>query len=148
MIREYQASVTALFKKPVMAVKVMFLSILQIVLLMSIVIGIYRAFWLAGVSNLTLITLQTLLFISASFMPLPGASGAQEYGFSVFFGGIFPGSMMLSAIFAWRFMTYYLLLLIGFASVLAEGGMRFLESEQEKGIAEGEPPEEQSDGTP
>ncbi len=37
---------------------------------------------------------------------------------------------MLSAIFIWRFMTYYLLMLIGFVSVLAEGGMRFLEGEQ------------------
>lgn len=147
LIHEYQSSVTALFKKPVMAVQVMILSVLQIGLLMSIVIGIYRAFWLAGVPNLTLITLQTLLFISASFMPLPGASGAQEYGFSVFFGGIFPGSMMLSAIFAWRFMTYYLLLLIGFVSVLAEGGMRLLEGEQGKVMAQTQQSEEHGDGT-
>ncbi len=139
LISEYQTSVTALFTKPVMAAKVLFLSFIEIALLMGIIIGVYRAFGLAGIPSLTLITLQTLLFISASFMPLPGASGAQEYGFSLFFGGIFPGSMMISAIFVWRFLTYYLLMIIGFVSVLAEGGMRFVEGEQK---------EKKTDGTP
>ncbi len=139
MIGEYQTSVTALFKKPVMAAKMMLLSIVQIAMLMAMISGVYRAFWLAGVPDVTLLTLQTLLYISASFMPLPGASGAQEYGFSLFFGGIFPGSMMISAILVWRFITYYLLMLIGFVAVVAEGGMRFVEGEQK---------ERKSDGTP
>jgi uncharacterized protein (TIRG00374 family) len=132
LIGEYQTSVTALFKKPILAAEMFLLSIFQILALMSMIIGVYRAFELAGVPVLTLVTLQTLLYISASFMPLPGASGAQEYGFSLFFGGVFPGTMMLSAIFVWRFMTYYLLMLVGFASVLAEGGMRFVEGEQKE----------------
>jgi hypothetical protein len=46
---------------------------------------------------------------------------------------------MISAIFVWRFMTYYLLMLTGFAAVVAEGGMRFIEGEQK---------EKKSDGTP
>jgi len=117
----------------------MLLSIVQIVMLMAMISGVYRTFWLAGVPDVTLLTLQTLLYISASFMPLPGASGAQEYGFSLFFGGIFPGSMMISAILVWRFITYYLLMLIGFVAVVAEGGMRFVEGEQK---------ERKSDGTP
>jgi uncharacterized protein (TIRG00374 family) len=132
LISEYQSSVTALFKKPVLAVKMLLLSIVQISLLMSIITGVYRAFGLAGVPDLTLVTLQTLLYISASFVPLPGSSGAQEYGFSLFFGSVFPGAMMLSAIFVWRSMTYYLLMLVGFASVLVEGGMRFVEGEQKE----------------
>jgi uncharacterized membrane protein YbhN (UPF0104 family) len=85
------------------------------------------------------VTLQTLLYISASFVPLPGASGAQEYGFTLFFGSIFPGTMMIGVIVVWRIMTYYLLMATGFAAVLAEGGMRFLEEEQK---------EKKSDGTP
>jgi uncharacterized protein (TIRG00374 family) len=139
LIGEYQSSVTALFKKPALALKVMLLSFLQIALLMAIIVGVYRVFHLSGVSALTLITLQTLLYIGASFMPLPGGSGAQEYGFSVFFAGVFPSGIMLSAIFVWRFFTYYLLLLIGFVSVLAEGGMRFLEGEQKEKIDDGTP---------
>ena len=139
MIGEYQTSVTALFKKPSLAAKMLLLSLVQIFALMAMVVGVYHAFWLNGVPTITLVTLQTLLYLSASFMPLPGASGAQEYGFTLFFGSIFPGSMMISAIFVWRFMTYYLLMLTGFAAVVAEGGMRFIEGEQK---------EKKSDGTP
>ncbi len=139
MMGEYQASVAALFKKPLLAAKVLLLSLIQIGLMMSIILCVYRAFWLHGVSSITLVTLQTLLYIGASFMPLPGASGAQEYGFSVFFGGIFPERTMLSAIFLWRAITYYLLMLIGFISVLAEGGMRFFEAEQKERETNGAP---------
>lgn len=140
IVGEYQGSVTALFRKPRAALMLMLLSLAQIVLLMSIIVGVHRAFALPRASGLTLVTLQTLLYISASFMPLPGSSGAQEYGFTVFFRGIFPDSMMLSAIFCWRTFTFYILLLFGFLSVLAEGGMRFLEKGQKE--------EEKADGTP
>ncbi len=133
LIAEYRTSLIALFEKPALAVKVLLLSLVQVFVLMSIIVGIYRDFALSGTYAATLITLQTLLYITASFMPLPGASGAQEYGFSVFFGGIFPDSTMVSAIFLWRFFTYYLLMLLGFVSVLAEGGMRFFESGQKAG---------------
>jgi len=139
LIGEYQTSVTALFKKPSLAIKMLLLSLVQVAALMAMIIGVYRAFWLSGVPGVTLMTLQTLLYISASFAPLPGASGAQEYGFTLFFGGIFPGSMMISAVVVWRIMTYYLLMLIGFAAVVAEGGMRFLEGEQKEKKHNGTP---------
>ena len=38
-----------------------------------------------------LLTLSLLLFISASYTPLPGASGAQEGGFLYYFRNIFTG---------------------------------------------------------
>ncbi len=139
MMGEYQSSVASLFKKPLLAAKVFVLSLIQLVLMMAIILCVYRAFWLHGVQPITLLALQTLLYIGASFMPLPGASGAQEYGFSVFFGGIFPERTLLSAIFVWRVITYYLLMLIGLVSILAEGGMRFFEAEQK---------ERETDGTP
>lgn len=139
LMGEYQSSVAALFRKPLLAAKVFLLSLIQIALMMSIILCVYRAFWLHGVQPVTLVTLQALLYIGASFMPLPGASGAQEYGFSVFFGGIFPEEAMLSAIFVWRAITYYLLMLIGFISVVAEGGMRFFEAEQKERDKDGAP---------
>ena len=139
VIGEYQGAMAALMEKPRVALEMLGLSLLQIGMLMLIVVGVYRAFSLSGVPALTLVTLQVLLYISASFMPLPGSSGAQEYGFSLFFHGIFPDGVMLSAIFCWRAFTYYILLLIGFVSVLAEGGMRFFEKGQEENRRDGTP---------
>jgi len=59
-----------------------------------------------------------LLFASTSYTPLPGASGAQEGGFLVYFRGMFTDANLSVALLLWRFMTYYSSLLIGAAHQL------------------------------
>ena len=66
------------------------------------------------------LTLSLLLFVSASYTPLPGASGAQEGGFMRYFDGIFPGGTKGLALLIWRFFTYYLFLFVGVITVLLE----------------------------
>lgn len=61
------------------------------------------------------LTVSFLLFVSASYTPLPGASGAQEGGFLVYFGSVFTGGTVSVALLVWRFITYYLCLLVGCA---------------------------------
>ena len=60
-----------------------------------------------------LITMGVLLYIGASYTPLPGASGAQEGGFAVMFSGIFPDAQLFVALMVWRFSTYYLSIIVG-----------------------------------
>ena len=60
-----------------------------------------------------LLTVSYLLFLSASYTPLPGASGAQEGGFAVLFKGIFPDARLFVALLIWRFSTYYLNVIVG-----------------------------------
>ena len=57
---------------------------------MLVPLCLYRAFGLSGWAPADLFTLQLLLFIAAAFVPLPGAAGAQEGGFYLFFRGVFP----------------------------------------------------------
>ena len=80
---------------------------------MTTVYCLYRGFGLSAVSPGFVLTIQLLLFIAVAFMPMPGASGAQEGGFVLFFRGIFPEAHLFAALLAWRFFTYYLTLLIG-----------------------------------
>ena len=61
-----------------------------------------------------------LLYIGASYTPLPGASGAQEGGFAVLFRGIFPDAQLFVALLIWRFSTYYLSILAGAAMTVVE----------------------------
>lgn len=84
------------------------------------IVFVYYAFGLSGTSWDRLLTLSFLLFISASYTPLPGASGAQEGGFMYYFNGIFPGGTKGLALLIWRFFTYYLFLFTGVITVLAE----------------------------
>lgn len=86
----------------------------QFFAIFSVTLLIYHAFGLQGTSNTEVLTMTALLFIAASYTPLPGASGAQEGGFVLFFRGIFPPSTLFSALLLWRFSTYYTTLILGF----------------------------------
>lgn len=77
------------------------------------IIAVYHAFGLSEVSSMELITMGVLLYIGASYTPLPGASGAQEGGFAVLFKGIFPDARLFVALLIWRFSTYYLNVIVG-----------------------------------
>ena len=88
--------------------------------LMLVVLAVYHALGLQAVSNMQLITMGVLLYIGASYTPLPGASGAQEGGFAVMFRGIFPDALLFVALMIWRFCTYYLSVLAGAGLTIAE----------------------------
>ena len=57
--------------------------------------------------------------------PLPGGSGAQEGGFYLFFQQAFPAGTLVGALLLWRFMTYYLSIIIGFTGVLLDSATMF-----------------------
>ena len=65
--------------------------------------------------------MQAFLFLTVSFVPLPGAAGASEGGFYLFFALIFPGTIMPLAMLLWRFATYYANILFGSFFVMYDG---------------------------
>jgi hypothetical protein len=94
-----------------------FLSILvstiNIAFLFSVPYFIYRAFGFSQESFILIFTLQAFLYLAVSLIPLPGAAGASEGGFYLFFSGIFTAVPIFMPMIIWRFLTYYLILLIG-----------------------------------
>ena len=65
------------------------------------------------VSLLKTITSSAFVLIIGNFVPIPGGSGGIEYGFVNFFGSTVQSSILLSALIIWRFITYYLGIIIG-----------------------------------
>lgn len=59
------------------------------------------------------ITASAYVLIIASFVPIPGASGGIEYGFLTFFGNFIKGPMLSAMLLMWRFVTYYLPMILG-----------------------------------
>lgn len=114
----YRAGLLTLKERPQDALLLGALSLSQVLIYISILYCVYRAFGLSEYGWRPLTALQLMLFISAAFVPLPGAAGAQEGGFYLFFGGIFPEAQLIPAMVAWRFFSYYLLLLLGMAAVV------------------------------
>ena len=88
--------------------------------LFGTVVFVYYALGMSGTSWDKLLTLSTLLFVSASYTPLPGASGAQEGGFLVYFQGIFKDGTIGLALLIWRFFTFYLFLIVGVFTIIIE----------------------------
>ena len=61
----------------------------------------------------TVITSSAFVLIIGNFVPIPGGSGGIEYSFYLIFGSFLPNRLISSALIIWRFVTYYLGVLIG-----------------------------------
>ena len=116
----YHTAINDLFHSPVQLLLQCLCSALSMLALTGSIVFVYYAFGLSGTPWYHLLTLGLLLFVSASYTPLPGASGAQEGGFMRYFDGIFPGGTKGLALLIWRFFTYYLFLFVGVITVLLE----------------------------
>ena len=88
--------------------------------LFSTTVFVYYAFGMTGTPWYHVLTISCLLFVSASYTPLPGASGAQEGGFLLYFRDIFKSGTIGLALLIWRFFTYYLYLIVGVFTILLE----------------------------
>ncbi|HSK67940.1 MAG TPA: lysylphosphatidylglycerol synthase transmembrane domain-containing protein [Candidatus Limnocylindria bacterium] len=116
-LNDFHSSVNLLTGHPMQFLALFLLALMQVSAMMSVIYAVYRGFGLARYGYSELITIQFMLYIAASFTPLPGASGAQEGGFYLFFRGFFPEVTIFAALLVWRFFTYYLFILLGFGAV-------------------------------
>ena len=69
---------------------------------------------------LDIFLMQSVLTISVTFIPLPGANGTSEGGFYLLFSQFFPNNMMFIGMIIWRFITYYLNLIAGLIAILSD----------------------------
>ncbi len=53
------------------------------------------------------------VLIIGAFVPIPGGSGGIEYGYMQFFGNFVTGSFLSASMLVWRFVTYYLGMILG-----------------------------------
>ena len=112
-IETYHENVRSACRHPTQLLCPFLLTTASLFLMMLIPFCVYQAFGLNNSSWLHLIVIAYMLYLSASYNPLPGASGAQEGGFLVFFRGIFPEGQISIAMLLWRFFSYYLYLIAG-----------------------------------
>ena len=120
MLDTYHEALTEMAHRPKEILTQMLCSGISILGLTGSVVFAYYAFGQTGTSWPQVLTLSCLLFVSASYTPLPGASGAQEGGFLLYFKGIFRDGTIGLALLIWRFFTYYLFLIAGVFAVVGE----------------------------
>ncbi|MCI8497157.1 MAG: flippase-like domain-containing protein, partial [Clostridiales bacterium] len=123
IIAEYFEAIQFAKKQPKKTLMVILMSAVQILCMMVVSYFIYQALGLQGAPLWLFICLQLLLYTAVSFIPMPGASGAQEVGFFMLFQGIFPQDKLVIVMVLWRFFTYYLSLCVGGVVTAADSVM-------------------------
>ena len=113
VLSTFHDSVMSLRQHPVDMVLQLLLGTGILLAQMLSIFFIYHAFGLSGANYFQLTTLGIMLYVSAAYTPLPGASGAQEGVFALYFSKIFPDGIRFMALLLWRFFTYYISLIVG-----------------------------------
>ena len=116
----YHQALLDLIHRPGLILLQLGCSFFSILGLLASIVFVYHAFGLAGTPWYHILALSGLLYVSASVTPLPGASGAQEGGFLLYYKNIFPEDKIGLALLVWRFFTYYMYLIVGVGTVILE----------------------------
>ena len=111
-LEAYHACNRQLFRRKLFLLRACFLTLAQLTCLFSVSYSIYRAFGYDQATLLEMVCTQAFVTMLVSVIPLPGAAGASEGGFYVFFSLFFPAGTVKPATAIWRFITYYAVILI------------------------------------
>ncbi len=118
-INEYKSG-AVLIRQNIKAIsKVFLITFIQLTATYSVPFFVYKAFGLNETSFWKIIALQSILNISVSFIPLPGAVGASEGAFMIVFKSLFPIGLLTSAMLVTRGISFYTLLF--FSSIFIIG---------------------------
>ena len=101
-------------------VKLMVVTLVQLLFFFLIGNAIYNSFRLHGVDSITLLSSQAFVHMVSAFAPTPGAIGAAEGSFAVFFSLFFPKKMISLAVVLWRLITFYLSIVVGLLFTVLE----------------------------
>lgn len=87
-------------------------NIIGLLMLYSMPYMVFRGLGV-DVSLITSIVATAYIMVIGSFVPIPGGTGGIEYGFLFFFGYFVKGSILNAVMLVWRFISYYLGMIIG-----------------------------------
>jgi uncharacterized protein (TIRG00374 family) len=101
-----------LYTNKLLMLKTYVITFFQLTALFVVSYCIYRAFNIGTAPAVDMICAQAFVTMVSSLVPLPGAAGASEGSFYVFFSMFFTGGTIKSAILLWRIVTYYAVILV------------------------------------
>jgi len=118
-IEDYHIAASYISKYKLRALGSFIISVFNLCFLFVIPYLIYLSFGYSEHNIFDIFVMEAFLSLAVSFFPLPGAAGASEGGFLLFFGPFFRAATAV-AMLIWRFLTYYLVLIVGGLFVLLD----------------------------
>lgn len=116
IITDFHQSATTLMKSKTHFINIILLNFIALTLLYLVPYTLIMGLGLE-INPFIAIVATAYVMIMGSFIPLPGGSGGLEFGFVRFFGVYIAGAKLSSIMIAWRFITYYLGLIVGAISL-------------------------------
>ena len=113
-VLDFQESADFLLKRKKTVFKSFVINVFALTIFYSIPL-----FLLIGMGNifsmnlLSVITSSAYVLLIGSFVPIPGGTGGIEFGFMKFFGAFITGPVLSALLLIWRFVTYYLGIIVG-----------------------------------
>ena len=111
-LESFHSSNREIYKKPKLLVKVSILTFCQFIAMFLVSYFIYRGLGFNETGPIQIISCQAIVNLVSGMIPIPGASGAAELSFTVFFGPFFIRGTLKSAALIWRFINYYAVVFI------------------------------------
>ncbi len=113
-LEEFHNSSKELRKRKTLAIKGIILNFISLTCLYIIPLPlIYGLNDFSSLNVLNTLVASAYVLIIGAFIPAPGASGGIEYGFIKFFGNFIPKITLNATLLIWRFITYYLGMILG-----------------------------------
>ena len=131
-IEEYKEGAKVMRRNTKAILKIFVVTIIQTTAMYSVPFWVYKAFGLSGFSAMSIISLQAILTIAVSSLPLPGSVGVSEGGFMMLFRTFFPTGVLTSAMLVSRGISYYVFLIISGLVVL---GTHFIVKKEKVGVS-------------
>ena len=120
-VDDFKEAFVILKKYPIEMMAMLLLTALKVIAYSSVAYLLYRGFGLSELSYGSILLMQVLLSSAVAFVPTPGASGASEGAFYIFFSTVFINGTTFPAMLLWRGFTYYIFILIGAALNIFDG---------------------------
>lgn len=111
-IEEYSVAAVYLKQNRSMFAKTLLTTLVQILAMYAVPYLVYKSFNLDSYTMHQVISLQAVLYVAVSALPLPGALGVSESGFMMLFSTLFPVSLLPSAMVLSRGISFYLFVLV------------------------------------
>lgn len=106
-LNTFHTSNKDIYKKPKLFISAFILTILQFIAMFLVPYFIFRAFGFTHATPFQLVSSQAFVNLMSGMIPIPGASGAAELGFTAFFSTFFINGTLKSAALIWRVINYY-----------------------------------------
>lgn len=112
-LSEFHESATLLLDRKILFVKGFVYNFLALATFYIIPLFVIYGLGNFNINAIEAICASAYVLIIGAFVPIPGGSGGIEYGFLQFFGNFVKGSVLSASLLVWRFITYYLGIILG-----------------------------------